>query len=112
VLNDYAALLSRRGHHHQALPVHTRALRLKEAVMSTGAVGNAEEGVAAADAASLGTSLSNLALAHAALPGGCSEALPLLQRALRLRESALGVDHPLAAATRAWVQRCGSSHQH
>jgi hypothetical protein len=109
-LNDYAALLSRRGRHHQALPVHARALRLKEAVMSSGAAGNAEDGVTEADAASLGTSLSNLALAHAALPGGCSEALPLLQRALRLRETALGMDHPLVATTRAWVQRCGSSH--
>jgi Flp pilus assembly protein TadD len=93
VLNDYAALLSRRGRHQQALPVHARALRLKEAALG-------------ADGASLATSVSNLALAHAALPGGCREALPLLRRALGLREAALGAGHPLAKATRAWLRRC------
>jgi tetratricopeptide (TPR) repeat protein len=72
--------LRSQGRAAEALPLHQRALRIREAALGPG------HPDVAADLDWVGRALSEL--------GRAAEALPLHQRALRIREAALGPDHP------------------
>jgi hypothetical protein len=52
--------------------------------------------------------LNNVGWALSAL-GRAAEALPLHQRALRIREAALGPDHPLTRQSRRYIEQIESS---
>ena len=126
LLSCAGTYLRSQGRPAQALPMHERAMRLREA-----AVGPNHPDVAA-DLNQVGRALSELGRPAEALPmhewalrideaalgpdhadvavdlyyvggllsdlGRAAEALPLQQRALRIREAALGPDHPEVAA--------------
>ena len=65
---------------NQALPLHERALAIRDAQLGP-------------DHPDTATSLNNLALLHKAM-GDHAKALPLYERALAIREAQLGPDHP------------------
>jgi tetratricopeptide (TPR) repeat protein len=79
-------VLSALGRAAEALPLHQRALRIREAALGP------DHPDVAADLNHVGWALSAL--------GRAAEALPLQQRALRIREAALGPDHPLTLQSR------------
>jgi len=81
--------LSSQGRYTEALPLHQRALRIREAALGP------DHPDVAADLNYVGQALSAL--------GRSAEALPLQQRALRIDEAALGPDHPYVAADLSYV---------
>ena len=82
-------VLSDLGRAGEALPLHQRALRIREA-----APGPGHPDVA--------TDLNLVGRALLAL-GRAGEALPLQQRAQRIREAALGPDHPSTRQSRKYI---------
>jgi tetratricopeptide (TPR) repeat protein len=89
LLNCAGAYLRSQGRYAEALPLHQRALRIREAALGP------DHPHVATDLSHVGRALSYL--------GRYAEALPLQQRALRIREAALGPDHPDVATDLSYV---------
>ena len=80
LLTQAAGYLWSQGRYAEALPLHLRALGIREANLGPG------HPEVATELNHIGRALSG--------PGRYAEALPLHERALRIREAALGPDHP------------------
>jgi tetratricopeptide (TPR) repeat protein len=83
LLTRAGTYLRSQGRYAEALPLHQRTLRIREAALGS-------------DHPAVATALNYVGRALADL-GRSAEALPLHQRALCIREAALGSDHPAVA---------------
>ncbi len=95
LLSQAGTYLSSQGRTAEALPLHQRALRIREAALGP-------------DHPDVATALNDVGWTLSAL-GRAAEALPLQQRALRIREAALGPDHPEITGALAYVGRALST---
>ena len=86
LLTGAGTYLRSQGRYADALPIHQRALHIREAILGP------DHPDVATDLNFVGWALSDL--------GRAAEALPLHQRALRIHEAALGPDHPLTLQSR------------
>jgi tetratricopeptide (TPR) repeat protein/transcriptional regulator with XRE-family HTH domain len=95
LLSEAGTYLRSQGRTAEALPLHQRALRIREAALDPDHLD------VATDLMAVGWTLSAL--------GRAAEALPLEQRALRIREAALGPDHPEVSEVLAYLGRALST---